>query len=238
MQALDTHALRKRELWIAVGGEFVATTIFVFLVCGSTLNWQDTGCAVLRISLTAGLSIATLALVIGHLSGGLMNPAVNTALLVARKITVIEGALYTVAQFCGGILGAALLYGLTPSTVRGGLGVTAPAENLHGAQSFGIELLLTFVLVLSIFGATDRGKNHHGYEIPLSIGLCVFICHMVGIPFTGCSMNPARSFGPALIMNSWKHHWVYWVGPFPGAIMAALLYEHIFSTSKMAVTPA
>lgn len=65
--------------------------------------------------------------------------------------------------------------------VRGGLGVTAPAHNLNNAQAFGIELLLTFVLVLTIFGATDRGKNHHGYEIPLSIGTCVLICHMVGV---------------------------------------------------------
>ena len=79
------------------------------------------------------------------------------------------------------ILGAALLYGLTPSMMRGGLGVTAPAHNLNDAQAFGIELLLTFVLVLTIFGAIDRGKNHHGYEIPLSIGLCVLTCHMVGV---------------------------------------------------------
>ena len=68
--------------------------------------------------------------------------------------------------------------------------MTAPAENLHGAQSFGIELLLTFVLVLSIFGATDRGKNHHGYEIPLSIGLCVFICHMVGVSTAANKYQP------------------------------------------------
>jgi len=120
-------------------------------------------------------------MVIGHLSGGLMNPAVNMALLVTRKISILEGVLYTVAQFCGGVLGAALLYGLTPSNVRGGLGVTAPAHNLNGGQAFGIELLLTFVLVLTIFGATDQGKEHRGYEIPLSIGLCVFICHMVGV---------------------------------------------------------
>jgi len=102
MQMLDTLAIRKREFWVCVGGEFFATTIFVFLVCGSTLNWQHSNCAVLHISLTAGLSIATLAMVIGHLSGGLMNPAVNMALLVTRKISILEGVLYTVAQFCGG----------------------------------------------------------------------------------------------------------------------------------------
>ena len=98
----DTNALRKREFWVCVGGEFFATAIFAFLVCGSTLNWQNNGCAVLHISLTAGLSIATLAMVIGHLSGGLINPAVNIAMLVTRKISIMEGVFYTLAQFCGG----------------------------------------------------------------------------------------------------------------------------------------
>lgn len=99
---LDTLSLRKREFWVCVSGEFLATAMFVFLVCGSTLNWQITDCMVLHISLTAGLSITTLAMAIGHLSGGLINPAVNLALLVARKISIMEGVFYTAAQICGG----------------------------------------------------------------------------------------------------------------------------------------
>ena len=73
------------------------------------------------------------------------------------------------------------MYGLTPSQIRGALGVTVPAVNINGAQAFGIELFLTFLLIFTIFAATDPGKGHRGYEIPLSIGLCVFICHMVGV---------------------------------------------------------
>ena len=83
-----------------------------------------------------------------------------------------------------GILGAALLYGLTPAEVRGGLGMTTPAQNINVAQAFGVELLLTFVLVLTIFSTTDKGREHRGYEVPLSIGLCVFICHSVGVSVT------------------------------------------------------
>jgi len=176
---------------------------------------------------------------IGHLSGGLINPVVSIALMATRKISILEGVFYTLAQFLGGILGAALLCGLTPSQIHRDLGVTAPAKTfgVNEAQAFGIEFILTFMLVFTIFATTDPGKEHRGYEIPLSIGLCVFICHVVGIPLTGCSMNPARSFGPALIINSWKYHWVYWVGPIPGGIMAALLYEHVFSSSKTEVVP-
>lgn len=102
MQMLDTLALRKREFWIRVASEFFATTMFVFLVCGSTLNWQNSACTVLRISLTAGLSIATLAMAIGHLTGGLINPSVNVALMVTRKISIVEGIFYTMGQICGG----------------------------------------------------------------------------------------------------------------------------------------
>jgi len=99
----------------------------------------------------------------------------------ATKLQLYNNQFHFVCAFLPGVLGAALLYGLTPSNVRGGLGVTAPAHNLNGGQAFGIELLLTFVLVFTIFGAADQGKEHRGYEIPLSIGLCVFICHMVGV---------------------------------------------------------
>ena len=98
----DTIALRKRKFWICVGGEFFATTMFVFLVCGSTLEWSFNIDFVLRVSVTAGLSIATLAMTIGHLSGGLINPVVSIALMATRKISILEGVFYTLAQFLGG----------------------------------------------------------------------------------------------------------------------------------------
>lgn len=94
-------SLRKRRFWVCVGAEVFATTMFVFLVCGSTLNWTK-GTSVLNISLTAGLSIATLAMAIGHLSGGLINPAVSIALMATRKISILEGVFYTLGQFVGG----------------------------------------------------------------------------------------------------------------------------------------
>lgn len=98
----DTIALRKRKFWICVGGEFFATTMFVFLVCGSALNRPSSADFVVHISFTAGLSIATLAMTIGHLSGGLINPVVSIALTATRKISILEGVFYTLAQFLGG----------------------------------------------------------------------------------------------------------------------------------------
>jgi len=97
-----TTALRKRKFWICVAGEFFATAMFVFLVCGSTLNWPSSAVFVLHVSVTAGLSIATLAMTILHLSGGLINPAVSMALMATRKISVLEGVFYTLAQLLGG----------------------------------------------------------------------------------------------------------------------------------------
>ena len=100
--AFELLELRKREFWVCVAGEFLATTLFVFLVCGSTLNWPNTDCKVLRISLTAGLSIATLVMLVGHHSGGLLNPAVSVAFLVTQKIAFIEGIVYVLVQLLGG----------------------------------------------------------------------------------------------------------------------------------------
>ena len=96
-----TTALRKRKFWICVGGEVFATAMFVFLVCGSTLNWPSS-VFVLHVSLTAGLSITTLAMTIFHLSGGLINPVVSIALMATRKISILEGVFYTLAQLLGG----------------------------------------------------------------------------------------------------------------------------------------
>lgn len=236
---MTDFALRKRKFWTCVGAEFLATTIFVFAVSSSTLSVQgDATVVVLHVSLTAGLTVATLVMATGHLTGGLINPALTTALMATKKISVLEGVFYIVAQFLGAILGAALLYGLTPGKMRGVLGATTISSDLSASQAFGLELLLTFVLVFTIFAATDPGREFRGYDIPLSIGVCVFICHMCGIPLTGCSMNPARSLGPALIRNFWKDHWVYWVGPVPGGIIAAFLYEYVFSTRSAGVSPA
>uniref|UniRef100_A0A2K5EX99 Aquaporin-4 n=1 Tax=Aotus nancymaae TaxID=37293 RepID=A0A2K5EX99_AOTNA len=166
-----------QAFWKAVTAEFLAMLIFVLLSLGSTINWGGTEkplpVDMVLISLCFGLSIATMVQCFGHISGGHINPAVTVAMVCTRKISIAKSVFYIAAQCLGAIIGAGILYLVTPPSVVGGLGVTM-------------------------------------------------------INYTGASMNPARSFGPAVIMGNWENHWIYWVGPIIGAVLAGGLYEYIF----------
>ncbi|XP_031552039.1 aquaporin-like [Actinia tenebrosa] len=234
--------LLDRHLWMCFTAEFFGTCVFVFTVCGATFTStrSPNPVYVFQIALTVGLSVATLTSSLGHISGGQFNPVVTIGLMVSRRIRLLNGLVIIGAQFLGGILGASFLYGLTVSEKSTSFGVTMPSSNINLGQAVGIEAFLTFLLVFTIHSVTDPKKSQgcSEYGAPIIIGFCVCICHMIGIPFTGCSLNPARSFAPALINNSWKHHWVYWIGPILGAIPGALLYEKVFSVNKNEVSPA
>src|SRR5207244_5062645 len=129
----------------------------------------------------------------------------------------------------GAIVGACLLDAVVTDSVAGNLG--AHTLNMSALSSTGaglvVEVILTFVLVFTVF-ATAVDKRGLGNAAPIAIGLAILIDHFVGVPLTGASMNPARSFGPALVANAWSDHWVYWVGPLLGAAMAGLLYHFVF----------
>ncbi|EDO41149.1 predicted protein, partial [Nematostella vectensis] len=208
--------------------ELLASHVFVFLVCASCVSWPHFQApSVQHIALTAGLTTSTLVMVMSHVTGGQINPAVAVAMVVTRRVKPVHGLVFVFSQVLGGLLGAALLFGLTPSSIRGSLGMTVPAPTIQVGQAVAMETILTFLLVFGILAATDERKALKGYEKAAAVGFCVFICHMAGIPFTGCSMNPARSLGPAVVMDHWRHHWVYWVGPFAGSILASLFYGRV-----------
>jgi len=186
--------------------------------------------------------VATMAQAIGHISGCHINPAVTVGQLVAGKIKPIKATLYIIFQCLGAIAGAAILKSLIPEvlltdteTYGNYLGMTTPNDAIPVgvAQAFGIELVITFVLVLTVFGACDDLRNDVKGSAPLAIGLSITACHLVAIRFTGSSMNPARTFGPAVIMNIWKEHWVYWIGPCTGGALAGLLYQNAFRAGKI-----
>ncbi|XP_076449665.1 aquaporin-5-like [Babylonia areolata] len=220
------------NLWRSLACETVGTMFIVLLGCGAWIQAPPPGVSpmrpdVVQISLAFGLAVATMLWVFAHISGGHFNPALTLATLATRRVSIVRGLLYIVAQVLGGILGAGVLYGLTPVERRGMLGATL--VSVQPAQAFGVELLVTFVFVLSYFASRDSERQDVSGSYPLTVGLAVVVCHLFAISFTGAGMNCARSFGPAVIMDMWENHWVYWVGPLTGGLLAGLLYDYIFS---------
>lgn len=222
-----------KGFWRAVSGEFLATLIFVLLSVGSTLGWHSglenpPPADLVLISLCFGLSIATMVQCFGHISGGHINPAVTAAMVVTRKLSLAKAVFYVLAQCMGAIVGAGILYLVTPSAVRGGLGVTMVNPNLSVGHALVVELFITFELVFTVFATCDPKRNDLKGSAGLAIGFAVCIGHLFAIPYTGASMNPARSFGPVVVTGVWENHWVYWVGPILGGVLAAALYEYLY----------
>ncbi|XP_047493096.1 aquaporin AQPAe.a-like [Penaeus chinensis] len=226
--------LNDRRVWKAFLAEFLGTMFLVFIGCGSCIGSWSEGYApsVVQISLAFGVTVASIAQAVGHVSGCHINPAVTCAMLVARHVSVVRALIYIVCQCLGAIVGAAILKGVTPSDIQGSLGMTLRNEKIDTAQALGIELLITFVLVITVFGACDERRNDVKGSAPLAIGLSITTCHLFAVPITGSSMNPARSFGPAVISGLWQDHWVYWAGPILGGLAAALIYSYVFRAPK------
>ncbi|XP_070574912.1 aquaporin-4-like [Ptychodera flava] len=220
------------KFWRAVVGEFVATLIFVFVGILSTIfaDGKDDASFV-KIALCFGLAIATLVQCFGHISGAHINPAVTVGFMSVKKISVLKALLFIIFQCLGAIVGAALVYAFIPSDLRGSLGVTG-LTGVSAWQGFFIEVFITFQLVFTIFATTDDRRTDLGGSASLSIGISVLLGHLAAVRLTGSSMNPARSLGPALVMNEWADHWIYWIGPLVGGLLAALLYEFVFEPSS------
>lgn len=218
-----------------LAAEFLGTMFLVLVGCGSCMGGDAAD--IVRIAFAFGVTVATIAQSIGHISGCHINPAVTFGLVFGRKIGILKALLYIVFQCVGALIGAGLLKLLAPEDVRGaaGLGMTSLNEHLNVGQAFGIEFLITMVLVLVVFGAAaddDNTPNVKG-SAPLAIGLSITTCHLFAIPFTGSSMNPARTFGPAVVLGAWDNHWVYWLGPILGGITASLVYQMVLKAPRV-----
>lgn len=228
---------RKSVLIRSLLAEFVGTLFLVLIGCGSCIGGDHTEAPVqvddqantVRISLCFGITVATLAQTIGHVSGCHVNPAVTLGLVVGRKIGLIKGCLYIGTQCIGAIVGAAILQAIVPEGFRGveGLGRTDVGPKVTVGQAVAVEMLITMVLVMIVFAAAADSVNVATVKgsAPLAIGLSITTCHLFAVPLTGSSMNPARSLGPAVILQNFNNHWVYWVGPLLGAVLAAVFYQ-------------
>jgi aquaporin-4 len=222
--------LKSKRLWTAMIAEFLGTLLLVLVACGACL-FEVT---ITKLALSFGLSVATIVWTIANVSGGHINPGVTIGFLVTRKISVLRAIVYIIAQTLGAIVGAALLKALTPSSYTGNFGTPSLGNGTSAGQGFGIELFITFVLVFTVFASVDSGRNDVGGSVPLTIGLSIAMCHLWAVPLTGSGMNPARSFGPALISSSWDDHWIYWAGPLVGGAAAGFLYDLVFAVNSTA----
>lgn len=216
------------NLWLALPSEFLGTLLITLLGCSTWTTGSDPNSII--VALTFGLTIASVVWVFSHISGGHVNPAVTLAALFTRRVSIIRGFLYIAAQIIGGITGAGMLYGLTPTAWQASnLGVNVVNADATSSQGFGVEMIATFLFVLTFFASQDNKRSDLQGSAPLTIGLAAVVCHLFALPVTKAGLNPARSFGPAVIAASWEHHWVFWVGPLVGGLLAGLMYEYIFA---------
>ncbi|KAM6960435.1 aquaporin-1-like [Tautogolabrus adspersus] len=218
---------RSKNFWRAFLAELVGMTLFIFLGLSTAIGNKNNTSPdqEVKVALGFGLAIATLAQSLGHISGAHLNPAVTFGMLASCQISVFKAVMYIVAQMLGSALASGIMYGARPSTTAS-LGLNS-LNGVTPIQGMGIELLATFQLVLCVIAVTDRRRRDVTGSAPLAIGLSVCLGHLAAISYTGCGINPARSFGPALILNDFTNHWVYWVGPMCGGVAAALVYDFL-----------
>lgn len=223
--------------------EFIGTAVLVIFGCGAavganTLLGSENVTAplafsTLLIAFAFGLSIVAMAYSIGNVSGCHINPAVSIGMFLAGKMEVKDFIGYLIAQFLGGIAGAGLLsffFGSNAQLGQNGYG-SASALGVSAGVAFVVEVVLTFVFVLLILGVTSKKQN--GAVAGLVIGLTLTLIHILGIPFTGTSVNPARSFGPALIAGgqALSQVWLFLLAPACGGVIAALVYRFLLADS-------
>lgn len=217
-----------RELIRRSVAEFIGTYALVTAGCGAIMvNAQTDALTHVGIALTFGLIITVMIAATGHISGAHFNPAVTIAFAVTRHFPWREVIYYVVAQVLGAVLGAITLRSLFGDIAL--IGATIPTGS--ALQSFSLEVLLTAVLMFVIISvATDTRAV--GTPAALAIGFTVALDAMWGGPISGASMNPARSFGPALIAGVWDAQWIYWLAPVLGAIIGAVVYQWIREPQK------
>lgn len=219
------------DMFRGVVGELIGTMLFLFNVITIARLAKadaDSSATVILIAFGFGLSIFVLVYIMADVSGANLNPAVSIGLLLGKRISVERFVFYVIAQIVGALAGAGLATIFLDSTSGG---FNALAEGIEAKDAFAGEVLCTFVLVVTVFSATDaevgRKFKHTGALLPLSIGLAVLLDHLIMIPVDGCSINPARSLATAITNNKWDDHWVFWAGPLIGGILAALVWEAV-----------
>ncbi|GBG61164.1 hypothetical protein CBR_g19240 [Chara braunii] len=238
--------------------EFVGLLVFNFISCGAvivtgfSLNETkdvDFNAKLISIAMAHGLAIGIMVSATAGVSGGHINPAVTFGMLLTGRISLMRSIMYWVAQIVGAIFGSGLIAGISPNASEGFLGThlinkaiqakeysVDPKEYIQVGTGFLTEVIITFILVFVIWGTAVDPRGPSAIA-PLMIGLTILANHLVAVPITGASMNPARSFGAVVWSGQWADHWIYWIGPLLGAAIAALFYEYVLLAPPPAPEP-
>ncbi len=226
-----------------IGAEFIGTFWLVFGGCGSAVlaaGFPELGIGFVGVSLAFGLTVLTMAYAVGHISGGHFNPAVSIGLWAAGRFPATGLLPYIAAQVLGGLAAGGVLYLIASG--KAGFDVTAGfASNGFGDHSPGgyslqaaliAEVVLTALFLIVILGATDR-RAPAGFA-PIAIGLCLTLIHLISIPVTNTSVNPARSTAVALYVGDWAvaQLWLFWLAPIVGAVLGAAIYRVVGGSEK------
>ncbi len=210
--------------------EFIGTFTLIFIGGGAGIAvahlGNATAASLVAVALANGLAIGIMVTNLGHISGGHFNPAITLGFLTSRRITASLAGLYWVSQLLGASAAAFILRALfSQHAVRK---FATPVPHVTDGKAFIFELILTFFLVWAVWATAVDPRGAFAMIAGLAIGLTITIDVLMGGPFTGAAMNPARAFGPELAGKLWTGWWVYWIGPITGAVLASWLYEYLY----------
>ncbi|RZC44963.1 hypothetical protein C5167_010439 [Papaver somniferum] len=242
----DMGELKLWSFYRALIAEFIATLLFLYVTVATVIGHKKqtvecAGVGLLGIAWAFGGMIFVLVYCTAGISGGHINPAVTFGLFLARKVSLLRAVFYMIAQCLGAICGVGLVKAfMKHDYVAQGGGANSIAPGYSKGAALGAEIIGTFVLVYTVFSATDPKRSARDSHIPvlapLPIGFAVFMVHLATIPITGTGINPARSFGAAVIYNKekiWDDQWVFWVGPFVGALAAAAYHQYVLRAAAI-----
>ncbi|CAH0557414.1 unnamed protein product [Brassicogethes aeneus] len=230
----ETETTSQPKLLIFLS-EFFATALLIFMICmGCTMQIDAT---VLQNCLTSGFIVMILVHTFGPISGAHLNPVVTISYMIINRLSLKETFVYFIAQFLGALTGYGLLMVITPLKYYDVPGhcMTLPNPELETWQAVTCEFLLTFVLIVAACATWDTRNENSLDSVSIRFGLLIAALSIIGSPYTGTSMNPARSFGPALWKGDMRSQWIYWIGPTLGSVVGSYVYKLLFL--KEAINP-
>ncbi|EZA50261.1 Aquaporin-4 [Ooceraea biroi] len=225
------------DMLLMILAEVFGTAILIFVGCMACVGSMGMAPTLMHISLAFGIAVMIAIQCVGHISGAHINPSITVAAVILGNKSLPLAGLYIIAQCLGSLTGYGVLKAITPQYLLHGGNLTAADsfcmtdinQNLTPIHGIAAEMLATGILVFFACGIWDSRNKHDTDSVAIKFGLCVTVLCLAFVPYTGCSLNPARTFGPAVWNGYWTHHWIYWIGPIAGAIIAATIYRYLFS---------